>query len=289
MIGGSKRQKGNSEESTKRCGIFIGNIVKINPDNEWFSKNNMELKEGSKTTEYLGTSKEGNRTVRLDFWMEEEKTKQLFKVGYYLEDCIATTQDGSKTYYINNQGSSSCVDDENNLQEWFKRYDYRTGKKGEKELYNFMRVWLSDLDLKEAGATLELDTNKLFSGNFRALEEQVNGEYSTPVVMGMTIKTVQKDGEVKEYMEVYNKAVTYESNMKYFVNKTYSETYLDNLRERESKKEKFKGHEIFIKDLAGNYGTKHFFSLKPLHEYDPSENIIGKHENVSVSSDNDDY
>lgn len=287
MISGSKKI-GNSEGSKfgKKVGVFCGSVVKLNPDNQWFTDNNMELKEGSKATEYLGKSKEGNRTVRLDFWIKENKSGQLMKVGYFLEDTPAVTQDGSKTYYINSQGSSSCVTGEGELKDWFVRYDYRVAKKGEKELYEFLKVWLSDLDLKEAGATLQLDTERLFKGNVNELSQQVSGEYSTPVVMASIIKTVEKEGDIKEYQEVYNKAITYESNMKYFENKTYSEEYLEKLREREANKETFKGHEIFIKNLAGNYGTKHFFSLKPLHDYNPADNIIGKQE---VSEENSDY
>lgn len=287
MIGGTKKVRSNEESKfTKKVGIFCADIVKLNPDSQWFSENGMELKEGSKATEYLGKSADGNRTVRLDFWMKEKKSGQLLKVGYYLEDTPAVTQDGNKTYYINSQGSSSCVNTEGELKDWFVRYDYRVAKKGEKELYEFLKVWLSDLDLKEVGATLQLDTDRLFKGNFKELEQQINGEYSTPVVMAAIIKTVAKEGDIKEYQEVYNRAITYESNMKYFENKTYSEDYLEKLRDREAKKETFKGHEAFIKNLAGNYGTKHFFSLKPLHDYNPAENIVGKHE---VSEDNSDY
>lgn len=289
-ISGEKRIVSAEEGSfKKKVGIMLCEIIKINPDSQWFSDNGMELKEGSKATNYLGVSDEGNRTVRLDFWVKEKKSGQLYKVGYYLEDTVALTQSGDKTYYINSQGNSSCVADESELKDWFKKYDIRKAKKGEKELYNFLRAWLSDLDFRKDGTVLELDMEKLFKGNFKAISEQINGEYAQPVVLPLTIKTVQKEGDVKEYMEIYNKAVTPHYNMKYFENKTYSEEYLDKLRDREAKKEKIKGHEEFIKNLAGNYGTKNFYSLKPLHDYDPSENIVGKHENANVSKDDSDY
>jgi len=290
MISGEKRIVSSEEgKFVKKVGIMLADVVAINPDSQWYSENGMELKEGSKATEYLSKSEDGNRTVRLDFWVREQKSNQLYKVGYYLEDTIALTQAGDKTYFINNQGNSSCVASESDLKDWFKKYDYRKAKKGEKELYNFLRAWLSEIDFRKDGAVLELDLEKLFKGNYKAISEQIGGEYAMPVVLPVTIKTVQKDGDVKEYQEVYNKAVTPHYNMKYFENKTYSEEYLDKLRDREAKKEKIKGHEEFIKNLAGNYGTKNFFSLKPLHDYDPSENIVGKHENVGVSKDGSDY
>lgn len=53
MISGKKKIISSTEGNNKKCGIFVGNVIKICPDNQWFSDNNMELKEGSRAAEYL--------------------------------------------------------------------------------------------------------------------------------------------------------------------------------------------------------------------------------------------
>ncbi len=285
MIGGEKRIL-NDDNKVKKVGIFLGDVVKLNPDTEWLEANGFPQKEGSQATKYLGVSDAGNKTVRLDFWTKEQNTNQLYKVQYYLEDTEAVTKSGDKKYYINTQGQTSCVGDVKELKDWFTKYDYRVAKKGEKELINFIKSWLIEIERNDQ-MVINPDLNKLFKGNFSELEQQIGGEYAKPVVLPLTIKTVTKEGEVKEYMEVYNRAITPHYNMKYFINKSYSEEYLDKLREREARKEKIKGYEGFIKDLAGNYGTKNFFSLKPIHDYDPSENIVGNHSNGNDEKDDD--
>ena len=77
LIGGVKREQVQFEQTdfVKKVGLFEANVICLNPDAEEFKdKLNMELKEDSKQTEYLGKSKEGgNTTLRLDFWLEETK------------------------------------------------------------------------------------------------------------------------------------------------------------------------------------------------------------------------
>lgn len=288
MIQGTKRETTTSEFK-KKVGIFEGKVVAVNPDAEWYANNGIELKEGSKATEYLGQSSSGNRTVRIDFWLKEVNTGQLFKAGYFLEEKIATTADGTKTWFINSKGNTSCATGEEDLKDWFTSSDYRIAYSGEKELYNFMKTWLRDLGpSKDTGDySLSLDFKKLMNGNVREIEQQINGEYATNVVMAAVINTKEVDGVPKEYQKVFNKAVTADFNMKYFTNKTYSEEYLDKLREREAKKEKFKGYEKFIIEIVGAYGCKDFYSLKPLHDYNPAENIVAP--KVEITSDGNDY
>jgi hypothetical protein len=52
---------------------------------------------------------------------------------------------------------------------------------------------------------LEIDWKPLRRGNVKEIKSQIDGEYATSVVALATIKTVEKEGEVKEYQNVYNK------------------------------------------------------------------------------------
>ena len=86
-IGGKKNENQGEGTFTKSVGMFIGKVVAINPTVEQYKdKLGMELKEDSKATEYLGTSKEGNTTLRVDFWIEQEGTGDKRKISYFLED-----------------------------------------------------------------------------------------------------------------------------------------------------------------------------------------------------------
>ena len=71
-IGGKQRESQENGEYKKRVGLFEAKIVAINPTAEQY-KNllNIELKEDSKATEYLGTNNDGNDYLRVDVWLEE--------------------------------------------------------------------------------------------------------------------------------------------------------------------------------------------------------------------------
>jgi hypothetical protein len=176
-IGGKKRESNNLPEFTKKVGLFEAKVIAVNPTAEEYKDIlGMELKEDSKAIEYLGESQDGNKTLRLDFWLEEIKNKDKFKVTFFLENKIRDNKDGTKRQYINAVGTTSWADDENNLLSWFTARDYRVAFVGEEELYEFMKVWLGNLDYKDAETTLQLDFKKLINGNVRDIKAQINGE-----------------------------------------------------------------------------------------------------------------
>ena len=102
-IGGKQRESQENGEYKKRVGLFEAKIVAINPTAEQY-KNllNIELKEDSKATEYLGTNNDGNDYLRVDVWLEEVKDGNKFKKTFFLEDKIRENKDGTKKQYINN-------------------------------------------------------------------------------------------------------------------------------------------------------------------------------------------
>jgi hypothetical protein len=166
-IGGKKREVQNFE-SVKRVGLFEGKVVAVNPDAEEYQELlGIELKEDSKATDYLGKSQDGNKTLRLDIWFEEVKTKEKFKTTFFLEDKEKENKDGTKKQYINSVGVTSWADDPNNLPKWFSERDHRVAFVGEEELYTFMRAWLSELDYRDAETTLQLEWKSLMKGNVK--------------------------------------------------------------------------------------------------------------------------
>ena len=80
-IGGKKRENTGGGDFGKKVGLFEANVIAVNPTAEEFKDIlGMELKEDSKATEYLGETKDGNNYLRVDFWLEEVKNKEKFKV-----------------------------------------------------------------------------------------------------------------------------------------------------------------------------------------------------------------
>jgi hypothetical protein len=283
-IGGKKKEQGQQTEYAKKVGLFEANVIAINPTMEEYKDVlNMELKEDSKAIEYLGKSQDGNTTLRVDFWLEEVKNKDKFKVTFFLENKERTNKDETKKQYINNIGTCSWADDANNLPSWFEGRDYRVAFTGEEDLYNFVKTWLGNLDYRDAETTLQLDWKTLMKGNLKDLKSQIGGEYCTTVVALATIKTVVKDDAAKEYQSVYNKGFLASYNLKQFRLVDYnSPSVLSNVRSKKSKD--LKPHERFVLNVTGEYGCKDFYIFKDLKEYNSEDNLVASD---AVISDDD--
>ena len=286
-IGGKKREQTQLPEFTKKVGLFEANVIAINPTAEEYKDLlNIELKEDSRVVEYLGKSQDGNSTLRVDVWLEDVKSKERFKVTFFLEDKAKENKDGTKKQYINAVGSCSWADDPNNLPEWFAARDYRVAYVGEEDLYNFMRTWLGNLDYRDTETTLQIDWKKLMKGNLKDLKEQIGGELATTFVAMATVKTVIKDEEAKEYQSVYNRAFLPAYSLKNFRLVNYADNkVLQSLREKKTRD--LKPHERFVVNVTGDYGCKEFYILKDLKDYNADDNFVAS--DKAISDDGADY
>jgi len=280
-IGGKRKEQTSLPEFSKKVGLFEAKVVAINPSAEEYKEIlNIELKEDSKALEYLGTSTDGNTTLRTDVWLEDVKSKDKFKVTFFLENKEKVNKDGTKKQYINSIGTCSWSDDPNNLPTWFSSREYRVAFVGEEELYNFMRTWLGELDYRDAETTLSLDWKKLMKGNVKDIKDQVGGEWCTNVVALATIKTVIKDDETKEYQGVYNKAFLPAYSIKQFRLVDFSNSsIISGLRQKKSKD--LKPHERFVLNVTGEYGCKDFYTLKDLKDYNADDNLVASDSVIS--------
>jgi len=286
-IGGKKKEQAQQTEYAKKVGLFEANVIAVNPNAEEYNDIlGIELKEDSKAIEYLGKSQDGNTTLRVDFWLEEVKNKDKFKVTFFLENKEKENKDATKKQYINEVGVCSWAADANDLPEWFAKRDYRVAFVGEEELYNFMRTWLGGLDYRDASTTLQLDWKSLMKGNVKDIKAQVGGEYSTSVLALATIKTVVKNDETKEYQGVYNKAFLPAYNLKQFRLIDYSKAdVLSGIRQKKSKD--LKPHERFVLNVTGEYGCKDFYILKDMKDYNADDNLVAS--DSILSEDGADY
>lgn len=285
-IQGDKRERQQQAEVSKKVGLFEARVLAINPTTEEFKEVlNIDLPEDSKATEYLGESRDKNTFLRIDFWLEEVKKKDKFKLTFFLEDKDRENKDGSKKQYINNIGTTTWAADENDLPEWFTKRDYRVAKVGEEELYNFMRTWL-ELDYSKSDADLSMEWRKLMKGNVKELKDQVDGAYCTNIVALATITVRQKDGENKEYQSIYNKAFLPSYYLKNFRVVNYNDpTLQSNLRAKKLKD--LKPVERFVVNVTGEYGCKDYYILNDLQEYNADDNLVAS--DKAISEDGSDY
>ena len=287
-IGGKKRENTGGGDFGKKVGLFECNVVAINPTLEEFKdKLGIELKEDSKAVEYLGETRDGNNYLRVDFWLQRVNNDEKYKVSFFLEDKERENKDGTKKQYINSIGMCTWAADENDLAEWFtKGRDYRVAYVGEEDLYNFVRVWLSELDYRDVDTVLQIEWKKLMRGNVKDLRDQINGEYSKSVVALATVIVKDKDGESKEYQGIYNKAFVGGYALKHFRLVDYSSA-----KTQESLKNKkprdLKAHEKFVLNVIGEYGCKDHYTLKDIQDYNPEDNLVAS--DSYISDDGDDY
>ena len=288
-IGGEKRQSPvfEDKEFAKKVGLFEARVIAVNPTTEEYSDVlGRQLKEDSKATEYLGTSKDGNARLRLDFWLEEVKSQEKYKLTFFIENKEKENKDQTKKQYINNIGRCTWADSPNNLPTWFKERENRVAFVGEEDLYNFLRSWLSNIDFSSKKSTLQLEFNKLIKGNVKELKEQINGEWATNIVALATISSKETEDGTKEFQNVYNKSFLPPYSIKAFRLLDYNKAEtVSGLRQKGSKD--LKPHERFVLNVVGEYGCKDYFTFKELKEYNSEDNLVSS--DKVIAEDDGDY
>lgn len=275
------------KDFSKFVGIFEGTVICINPSVEEFKEIlGIELKEDSKAAEYLGESKDENTYLRLNFWLKNVKNGEIFQspVSFFLENKQRSNKDETKMQYINNVGATTWADDPNNLHEWFVGRDYRVAYVGEEEMYDFLRTWLGKLDYRQAETILQIEWKKLMKGNVKDIKDQIGGEFACNVgVLATVVTRENKEGEVREYQGIFNKAFLPPYAIKNFRLVDYMNP--DIIAKISAKKPKDqKPHEKFVLKVTGQYGCADAYKLQDLMEYNPNDFITGT-DKVIDSSD----
>ena len=287
-IGGDKRQSPvfEDKEFAKKIGLFEARVIAVNPTTEEYADVlGRQLKEDSKSTEYLGTSKDGNSRLRIDFWLEEVKTREKFKLTFFIENKEKENKDLTKKQYINNIGRCTWADSPNNLPTWFKERENRVAFVGEEDLYNFLRSWLSNIDFSSKKSTLQLEFNKLIKGNVKELKDEINGEWATNIVALATVTSKETPDGTKEYQAIYNKAFLPPYSIKAFRLLDYNKAEAISALRQKSQKE-LKPHERFVLNVVGEYGCKDFFTFKELKDYNSEDNLVAS-DKVIAEDDSD--
>jgi len=291
-IGGEKREHTSLPDYVKRIGLFEAKVIAVNPAaDEYKTLLGYDLKEDSKECDYLSVNDAGNTILRINIWLEDVKTSNndqpsRYKVTFFLENKERENKDLTKKQYINELGSCTWADDPNNLKEWFTAREYRVAYNGEEDLYNFMRTWLCELDYKQDVTVLQIPWKSLMKGNVKEIKEQINGEWCGNIGALATINTKEKDGDIKEYQSVYNKAFLPIYALKNFRLIDYSNPKIIEAIKAKKPKDQ-KAHEKFVLNVTGEFGCRDSYLLKDIKDYNSEEFLVAS--NKVISEEGDDY
>lgn len=283
----SVKGKQKQEQSEFKKELFVGftsvRVVAINPSREEINK--LLGKEGSeddKPLEYLTQDQEGNERLRLTFWLHDEQRKKYFVHSFNLTNKERTNKDKDKVQIINSTCSTTWVPyvgasneaDKSFIPGWFKSFTdkekneigkkkWRKALSGEEELANLMRAWLGRLNWNDVDTEVQVDCEKLFKEKYQELRGLINGDYDTPFVVLLGVRTDENDS-TKKYQQVYGKSFLPNSFMKN-INKEMkgSNDYVKKIWKR------------FEDEVMGDYGFDAYFELVPLTEYDETKDIAG--------------
>lgn len=293
-ISGVKRKQVEFKENKKFIGLCEVKVIAVNPDEEQYVEiTGNEVREGSKQFDYLSVDEDNNKQLRVDFWLQDVKNEEnVFKTSYFLKNVVRLDKNKEKTEYINQFGNTAWSTSKNLLKDEFKKTDYREAHEGESDLYAFLKVWICNLDYRDADTVLDVEWVKLMKGNVKELRGLIDSEYSGNILVLLGIKSTEKeqeDGNVKivTYQSVFKKAV-----YPYFLKKLTSKNYDDeriygNVLTKRINKEKLESHEYFVADVKGEYGFKDVHSLKTYKEFVGEEHIATTNE--TISEDDTDY
>ena len=271
MITGEQRQQ-TETELTRFVGFTQVQVRAINPTRDQLNKLlDREGKEDDKELTYTSEDDEGNKRVRLTFWLYSEDKNKFFPHSFNLTKKEVVSKDKTKTQYINSTATTTWVDDEANLPLWFSNFlekdtEKVLGKKkvrkaylGEAELAVLLRAWLGRFNFNSVKADVSIDIDKLLREDYSELRSLIDSDYDTPFVALTGVRTDETDIE-KQYQQVYGKAflpVNFYKNI--LKGNKFPAGYAQ------------KTWDKFEKDVMGEHGFKAYFELVPLCEYNPEK------------------
>jgi hypothetical protein len=315
-VTGKVKEQKQFEDFKKFIGLFKSEVVAVNPTREELNEIlGLEPKDGEKEIEYL-KEKEGVDMVTLTFWLKVDGQKDTFlPFRINLKNEIRRDKEGKKIELVNSTGDTQWLeaDEDNNYDEgllWDSfthftnttMYELKSGDRsekwqagakpvefeklapkryrpalvGESELYEFMKSWLSNIDLKFPGneeyppANLLLDMEELLAGRYEQLQSLIDSPLATNTYkdqtyrigfVGLAYVRTDRDDPNKQYQQVFKK----------FLPSTFMKHINNNLSFP-------KGFALdkwnkFIKEVEGEYGVDGDYILEPLKEYDPNMDI----------------
>lgn len=271
MIKGNQKAQ-TTTVSKKYVGLTKVEVKAVNPTrNQLNQLLGIEDTGEDKPIEYLGEDRDGNKRVRLSFWMYSESLDKYFNYSFNIIDRVRKSKDEIKTQYINSVCITAWSDTEDNLPTWFTKFTdrqkqdigdkvFRPALSGEEQLGNLLRTWLGRLDWNDPDTNAMIESGEFFKENFKGLQEQVDGNYDTPFMILLGVRTDEEDS-TKQYQTVYE----------HFLPAGF-EAYIKSMNFKSDYARKQWAR--FTENVEGEYGFKSAYELCEAKEYDPNEDPV---------------
>lgn len=257
-------------DNSKFVGFTKVEVAAINPTKSEINKLlGKEDSDNDKEIEYLSEDNEGNKKLRMSFWLRSEKLDRFFVYSFNLIDKVRMNKAGDKHQYVNSVCDSSWADSPENLPDFFTSFieeGESVGEKkvkeaimGEADLCSLVRVWLGRLNWKNPKTEVMIDTKTLFKENYKELRSQIDGNYCTPFVALLGVRTDESDPN-KNYQQVYGKFLQ-EGFMESIEKNDFSNSYIS------------KNFNKFMNEASGQYGFDCYFEQTAAVPYDSERDI----------------
>ena len=267
--------KGKEQQQTKRREKYEGftavSVRAVNPSRVEIDKLlKRETIEDGMDPEYLSQDQDGNQKVSINFWLYSEELDQYFVHSIWLTNKVKESKDGIKKQYVNSTCSTFYVDDPSNLPANFTMFlsktkdelgykRYREALVGEQDMCVFLTSWLGRIKWTDPETDVLLETAPLFKGDYKELQDLVDGNYDTPFVALLGVKT-KDTGE--QYQTIFNKMFLPASFMNYISKgKVFPTDYTKKMWDK------------FNKEVSGEYGFNAYYTLDPAKAYDQSKDL----------------
>jgi hypothetical protein len=152
-------------------------------------------------------SADGNRRVRIDFWLQNEKNG-VWKESFFVEEVDRTNNAKTKSEFVNAVGQFAFGDEEGNppSYSWYNETGVRKSYRGEVELVEFIRT-LANLKTGKDGDVISINWTKLFTEDLSDMKKlQKDLEVTGNALQALlTVRTVVGDNGQNYYQSMYRK------------------------------------------------------------------------------------
>lgn len=191
---------------SKKTGPIKVNVLAINPNLMELTSLGFNFKNDPV---YLTTKEDGTITVRIDFYVGNEKAKFKDKISIFVENKERAESKNGNFEFINKHGQTiyaTTIEEAINKEsksghKWFLNKDVRRAYNGETDFYAFIINWANT---KVEEDEVMLDMNKIFKGDFSELKGLVsimNG-FNPPNELWV-MATINDKG----YQNIYNRSI----------------------------------------------------------------------------------
>jgi hypothetical protein len=279
MIKGNDKVQGNDSEPkrfNRNVGFTTVEVRAVNPTKtELNVLLGQEDRDDDREVEYLGEDPEGNKRVRLAFWLYSAELDKYFVHSFNLTNKKRVSKDETKTQYVNSVCSATWSDRPENLPQWFTKFTdkdkevigdklYHEAIYGEDELVTLMRSWVR-YDWFDADTEVVVETDRLLDGDYSELRDLISSKYVDAFVCLLGIRTDRNDVD-KKYQQVWGKGFLPKAFGTYIGKNLHQSGKWPNATAK-------KTWDKFEKDLKGEYGFDCYYVEGPAKLYVPAEDI----------------